>query len=375
MSYIAGRSEAIILSIWVLLCAIGWVVATSASMEVAATELGSPWYFSVRHAFYLSIAAVIMMAIWQTPLSYWYKWHKSLFLFGMALIVMVLMPSMGEQASGHWQQIVALLSSVPFSGLFIFVFIVYLAAFLARIQQQISTGTTGLIRILLVTALPAGLIFVQPDFGTAALIVLTALCMLLVAGWPVKHWLVYVVIALGFGWLAIAAQFDQMHSAAVETTSSADQYDGGSQLTQALVALGRGGWFGLGLGQSIQKMMHFEPGTDFVFAVLGEELGFVGTLAVLGLFVLFVLVGLRLVWCCLSAELYFAAFLVTGVIGLVGLQAFINIGVNVGILPTNGLALPFMSYDGNSLIVCSALVGLVLRSAHEFTNRLVADAN
>lgn len=383
MNRIAWNAEATILSIWVLLCTIGLVVATSASMEVAAkvmestaTVQSSIWHYSMGHAFYLGIAALSVTVIWRTPLSFWYQWHKSLFLLGfffLALIAAALAPGMSEGVNDHWQQMTALLFSIPLAELFTFVFVVYLAAFLARIQQQISTGTTGLIRILVMTALSAGLIFAQSDFGTAALVVLIALLMLLVAGWPMKHWLVCVVIALGVGWLAITEQFDQMYSLPPVAAFSADQY-GGPQLAQALAALGRGDWFGLGLGQSIQKMMHFEPRTDFVFAILGEELGLIGTLAVLGLFVLFVLVGLCLAWCCLSVESFFAAFLVIGAIGLVGMQALINIGINTGMLPANGLTLPFMS-DGISLIVYSALVGLVLRAAHEFSNKVATDVD
>lgn len=363
-------ASSMLFAIWLTLCILGFVVVTSASVEHAATNFGSPWYFSLRHAVYLGVAAVTLAIVRMTPIRYWYNYHRWLFAGGLLLLVAVLLPQVGVQINGSRRWISLSVVSLQPAELFKLLFLVYVAAFLARMRKHNINDRAGLVRLLLMVALPVALVLLQPDFGSAVLLVLTVFIMLFIAGVAITRLLGLGGIAVGLGVWAIISEPYRANRIAAFFDPWLVKYEGGYQLTQSLIALGRGDWSGLGLGRSIQKLSYLpEAHTDFLFAVLGEELGFIGALTVVGLFLLLVLCGTYLSWYALFMGNSFVGLLAIGAAWLLGVQALVNVGVNTGMLPTKGLTLPLMSYGGNSLVISSALIGLLLRIGHELANR------
>lgn len=356
--------------IWLALGLLGFVMVTSASVEHAAINFGSLWYFSLRHAAYLGVAAIILAIVRMTPIRHWYNYHRWLFAGGLLLLAAVLLPQIGVQINGSRRWISLPAMSLQPAELFKLLFIIYVAAFLARMRKHNVNDRTGLVRLFLVVALPVALVLLQPDFGSAVLLILTVFIMLFIAGVGIIRLFGVGGIAIGLGVWAIISEPYRAKRFIAFIDPWAVKYDSGYQLTQSLIALGRGDWSGLGLGRSIQKLFYLpEAHTDFLFAILGEELGFIGTFTVVGLFLLLVLCGMYLSWHALSMGHAFAGLLAIGAAWLLGVQAFINIGVNTGMLPTKGLTLPLMSYGGSSLVISSAMIGLLLRIGHELANR------
>ncbi len=346
----------------------GLVMVTSASMEIASSKWGSIWHFSLRHCVHFLVASLCLLAVWLVPLNTWYRLHRLIFSGGLLLLGLVLIPYLGQEVNGSQRWIRLPVFSVQPAELFKLCFILYMAGFIARIEA-IREGQNGLIRIIFLIALPVALLLLQPDFGSAVLIVLIGLAMLLVAGFPLKRLFGFGLILAGLAVLAVLTQPYRMRRLIAFVDPWADKYQAGYQLTQSLIAFGRGDLWGLGLGQGIQKMAYLpEPHTDFVFAVIGEELGLVGTLLVLGTFAVLLAIGLILSWRCLDKGRLFVAFLAVGITTLIGLQAVINTGASIGLLPTKGLTLPLVSYGGSSLVVNSVFIGILLRIQYELAD-------
>lgn len=353
--------------LWLALSLFGLVMVTSASMEMAgANSLG---YLSLKHGAYLLIAAVFLVLAWLLPLDYWYRFHRLLFLAGLLSLGLVLMPYLGQEVNGSRRWIKLSYISLQPTEFFKICFVVYMAAFIARIEE-IKKGQSGLIRIILLVSLPVALILQQPDFGSVVLLITVGLAMLLIAGFPLGRLFAFLLIITGLATVAIVTQPYRMQRLIAFLDPWADKYHSGYQLTQALIAFGRGDLTGLGLGQGIQKLAYLpEPHTDFLFAVIGEELGLIGTLVVLAAFSALIVIGLILSWRALSQGRLFPALLAAGITMLIGAQTLINTGTNIGILPTKGLTLPLVSYGGNSLIVTSLLIGILLRIQYELTSQ------
>jgi cell division protein FtsW len=241
-----------------------------------------------------------------------------------------------------------------------------MAGYLARRKAEIETTLSGFVRPLVVLTLIVFLLLGQPDFGAAIVIITAAIGMIFLAGVPYRFFLPLVVLCVSS--VAIIATLQPYRLARL--TAFADpwehKYDSGYQLTQALIAFGRGEWVGLGLGNSIQKLFFLpEAHTDFLFSIVAEELGIIGAGLVIFLFAGLVLRGLAIGNASRRQDLQFHAYLAYGLSLMLGVQASINLGVNIGILPTKGLTLPFMSYGGNSLIVSCMMVAVILRIDYE----------
>jgi cell division protein FtsW len=244
--------------------------------------------------------------------------------------------------------------------------ILYLAAYLVRHGDQVRGQFIGFIKPILVVMIVAVLLLLEPDYGAAAVLFATCLGMLFLAGVSLIRFILWGIVAVAA--LATVAMLKAYRLTRLMTFRDpwADPYDTGFQLTQALIAFGRGEWFGVGLGASVQKLFYLpEVHTDFVLAVIAEELGLVGTVSVILLFTFFVWRCLRVAREALKTGRPFQSYLANGVGVLFGLHAFINMGVNMGVLPTKGLPLPFISYGSNNLVMSCVAVALVLRAAHE----------
>jgi len=346
----------------VLLLGVGLLMVTSASMVISEQQFGTPFHFLVRQLIHVGIGVVLSLFALRIDLN---QWQRSGFIwlgFSIALLVLVLVPGIGRHVNGSVRWIYLGPISLQVSELAKFSVILYLAGYLVRRAEEVQRSVTGFLKPMVVLGLMAFLLLMEPDFGATAVIMATALAMMFLAG--VRLWQ-YAVMFSGVAMaLAVLAITSPYRVARLTTFMHpwANQFDSGYQLTQSLIAFGRGGIFGVGLGDSIQKLFYLpEAHTDFLFAVLAEELGLIGELAIIALFC--IMIG-RAMWVGRKAYdigHHFAAYLSYGLGLWMAFQAMVNIGVNAGILPTKGLTLPLMSYGGSSIIINCVVIAILLR--------------
>ncbi|MCI0507701.1 MAG: putative lipid II flippase FtsW [Gammaproteobacteria bacterium] len=349
----------------IALLTIGLVMMGSASISIAEKMHGEPFYYIWRQIFYIAVALVLSFGVLHVPTGYWNKLGPSLLLFGMVLLVLVLL--VGKPVNGSMRWIDFGVFKVQPSELMKLFAVVFIAGYLVRRGDEVRTTIKGFLKPMLILGVAGVLLLLEPDFGSGVVIAFTALGMMFLAG--VRLWqfgVLIMVMAMALSLLAYTSPYR------VERLTSflnpwADPFDSGFQLTQALIAFGRGEWFGVGLGGSIQKLFYLpEAHTDFLFAVISEELGLSGGLLVVVLFVILVYRAFRIGHIALCHEDRFAGYLAFGSGLLIGFQALINIGVNMGMLPTKGLTLPLMSYGGSSVVTTCIACAMLLRIAHQY---------
>ncbi len=346
------------------LLGLGLVMVGSSSIGIADRDFGMPLYYVVRQGVFVLVGLALALLVLRIPLTVWERAGPFLLLFGYVLLGLVLL--IGREINGSTRWISLGPVNLQVSELFKLFMIIYLAGYIRRHEEAVQGSVAGFLKPLALLGAACLLLLLEPDFGAAAVLAVTVLGVLFLAG--VRWWLFGVLVLLVAGLAALLAVSAPYRMARMTTFLNpwADPYNSGFQLTQALIAFGRGEWFGVGLGGSVQKLFYLpEAHTDFLFAVLAEELGLVGVVVVIALFTLLIwralLVG-RSAW---LAERPFAAYLAYG-LGLgIALQVFVNIGVNMGILPTKGLTLPLMSYGGSSIVATCIAVALLLRVAYE----------
>ncbi|MEQ6330318.1 putative lipid II flippase FtsW [Pseudomonas chengduensis] len=353
------------------LLGLGLVMIASASSEVAAAQTGSPLYHMIRHLIYLVIGLGAAGVVLMVPMGIWQRYGWIMLLAAFALLVLVLVPGIGREVNGARRWIGFGAFNVQPSEIAKVFVVVYLAGYLVRRQEEVRESWAGFFKPFVVLLPMAGLLLLEPDFGATVVMMGSAMAMLFLGGVGMLRFGLMVALAVGAVFVLVQTQEYRLQRLITFTDPWADQYGSGYQLTQALIAFGRGEWFGVGLGNSIQKQFYLpEAHTDFVFSVLAEELGFVGALATLALFVF---VSVRALYVGLWAERakqFFSAYVAYGLAFLWIGQFLINIGVNTGLLPTKGLTLPFLSYGGSSLVICCVSLALLLRIEWERRNIL-----
>ena len=361
----------LLISAAVILLALGLVMVASASLH----RLGqAPFYYVNRHLIAIALGFVGALAIVRIPVAQWERAGGVLYLLGLFMLALVLVPGLGREANGaiRWIPIGPFnLQSSEFMKVFM---VVYIAGYLVRRQVEVTHSVWGFIKPMLLLGVACSLIMAQPDFGTTAVLLATAMGMLFLGG--VAVWQFGVLLGLVGSMLVMMVIFSPYRLQRVTAFLDpwADVEGSGYQLAQALIAFGRGEWFGVGLGNGIQKQFYLpEAHTDFLMAVIGEEFGLVGTLVVVLLFAVIVWRGFRIGALAEKAEQRFAAYVAQGLALWIGMQAFINVGVNVGLLPTKGLTLPLMSYGGNSIIVACMVIAMLVRIDYELRNPLFAE--
>jgi cell division protein FtsW len=344
------------------LIGLGFVMVASASMAIADRTFDAPFHFVGRHAIALAMALTAGLVVFAVPVARWQRYGAALLFVGIALLVLVLVPGVGRSANGATRWIPLGPFNLQSSELMKFFAVVYIAGYLVRRREEVATRLMGFIKPMLLMVVAATLTMAQPDFGTTAVLLATVLGMLFLGGVQVTHFTaLFAMVGAALVALVISSPY-RMERVTSYLDPFSDPFDSGFQLSQALIAFGRGEWLGVGLGNGIQKQFYLpEAHTDFILAVIGEEFGLVGTLLVIAAFAFIVWRAFRLGLRAEGLGRCFHAYLAQGIgLGL-GLQALINIGVNVGLLPTKGLTLPFMSYGSNSLIVACMMAGLLLR--------------
>ncbi len=353
------------------LLGLGLVMITSASSEVAAAQSGNPLYHMLRHLVYLLLGVVACGLTLLVPVAQWQRLSGRLLLAAFVLLVLVLIPGIGREVNGASRWIGFGLFNVQPSELAKVFAVFFLAGYLVRRQNEVRESWMGFIKPFFVLLPMAALLLMEPDFGATVVMLGAAAGMLFLGGVGLVRFGLLVALALAAVVVLIQTQPYRMARLTNFADPWADQFGAGYQLSQALIAFGRGEWLGVGLGNSVQKQFYLpEAHTDFVFAVLAEELGMLGALATVALFVF---VGVRALYIGLWAEKarqFFAAYVAYGLALLWIGQILINIGVNTGLLPTKGLTLPFLSYGGSSLIICFASLGLLLRIEWERRTQL-----
>jgi cell division protein FtsW len=345
-----------------LLLGFGFVMVSSASMSIADRMFDAPFHFITRHALAMGLALGAGVLVFTVPLAWWEKSGTLLFFVGLLLLVLVLVPGIGRTVNGATRWIPLGPLNIQSSELMKFFAVIYVSGYLVRRQEEVATRLSGFLKPMLLMVVASALIMRQPDFGTTAVLLATVLGLLFLGGVQVTHFAALFSMLATAAVLLVALEPYRLQRVTSFMDPFADPFNTGFQLSQALIAFGRGEWLGVGLGNGIQKQFFLpEAHTDFLMAVVGEEFGLVGTLAVIGAFGFFVWRAVSIGARAERAGWWFASYAAHG-FGLgIGLQALINIGVNVGLFPTKGLTLPFMSYGSNSLIVACMAVGLLLR--------------
>ncbi len=367
----AGRQPRLVLdpvivtAVLALLLA-GLVMVTSASLNVAERASGDPFFHFERQLLSVLLGATFAGTLLMVPVSAWQRIAPWFLLASFVLLLLVLVPGIGHEVNGSRRWIrIGPLNFQP-SEPARWMLLTYVAVFAVRYQTELRGAAQGFFKPLAVLVAAAILLLLEPDFGAAVVLCVTGTAILFVAGARLRDFLL--VAGLGgaaIAFIAMAAGY-RLQRLTGFLDPWADPFDSGFQLTQSLIAIGRGEWLGVGLGSSIQKLFYLpEAHTDFVFAVLAEELGLLGVIAVVAAFLALVLRSLRLARIAADAGMPLHACLAAGFGVWLGLQAFINIGVAMGLLPTKGLTLPFLSYGRSSLIVTLAWVGMLLRVHHE----------
>ncbi|GMQ87215.1 MAG: putative lipid II flippase FtsW [Gammaproteobacteria bacterium] len=348
------------------LFSIGLVMVTSASMPVAERLGLGIFHFAFRQSIYLALGLGLGLLTLRIRLAWWEQCSLLCILLAIFLLAVVLVPGVGSEVNGSVRWINLGVFRLQVSEPAKLLALIYLAGYLVRHGEDVRHTGVGFIKPLVLLAVAAVLLLLEPDFGATVVLIATALVMMFMAG--VSLWKYAALIATAGGALAVLAVTSPYRMQRLTTFLNpwADPFNSGFQLTQSLIAIGRGEWFGVGLGASIQKLFYLpEAHTDFVFAVLAEELGLAGILVLLGLYAFVVFRSYTIAAVAEKGGNLFAAYLAYGIGTWLGLQALINIGVNTGLLPTKGLTLPLMSYGGSSMLVTSVAIALLLRIDYE----------
>jgi cell division protein FtsW len=349
-----------------LIVGLGLLMVASASIVVSSKTYHQPFHYLFKQLAFLGISLLFCVVVARVKTAIWYELGPLLLFLTLGMLLLVLLPGVGHKVNGSTRWLNLGFMHMQVSELAKLLIIIYLSGYMTRYEIELKTQAIGFLKPMLLLSVIAILLLLQPDFGAAVVIIATALGMLFLAG--VRLWQFAALLCLVLSALAIIAVASPYRLQRLTTFLQpwADQFDSGYQLTQALIAFGRGGYFGVGLGESIQKLFYLpEAHTDFLFAVMAEELGLFGVLCIMGLFAFVVARGLKIARRALKQKNYFCAYLAYGLSLWFAIQVAVNLGVNTGVLPTKGLTLPLMSYGGSSLLVSCILITLLLRIDYE----------
>ena len=350
---------------WVTLSLLGLGLVMVYSASIAIAEAGKwhqPAYFLVRHAVFLGISVALAAIAFQLPMHVWQRISPYLFLLGTGLLVMVLIPGIGREVNGSQRWLPLVFVNLQPSEFMKLLVVIYAADYTVRKAAYMHSFRKGFLPMLLVMLLIGGLLLREPDFGAFAVITAIAMAILFLGGmnWKLFAGLI-VMLVMGFLLLIWTSPY-RMQRIVGFMDPWADSFGKGYQLSHALIAFGRGEWLGVGLGGSVEKLLYLpEAHTDFLLAVIAEELGFAGVAVVIVLFAWLVTRAFAIGRQAACLERYFAALVAQGVGVWLAVQAIINIGVNMGVLPTKGLTLPLMSFGGSGMVANCIAIALLLR--------------
>lgn len=347
---------------------IGLMMVASSSVMISTKYFHDPFHYLTRQVVFLIFGILVSFIILRTESSFWEKISIPLLLATIILLLLVLIPGIGKVVNGSRRWLALGPIGIQVSEIAKVAMIFYVAGYFVRQQKSITDGVLGFLKPIIILGIVSCLLLLEPDFGATVVITATVITMLFLTGVKLRYYLALVAMVLvALVTLAITSPY-RLQRLTAFLNPWADQFNSGYQLTQSLIAFGRGGWFGVGLGDSVQKLFYLpEAHTDFLFAVIAEELGLMGILVVLILYSIIIFRGFMIGLYAYHKKRLFAAFSAYGISFWIGLQALINIGVNAGVLPTKGLTLPLLSYGGASMVVCICMLAVLLRI--DFENR------
>jgi len=354
-----------LLWVGIVLLGLGLVMVYSASIAIAdgaRYTWNQPAFFLIRHAIALLIAVLLAVMAFQVPMRLWQQAAPFLFLFGSALLCLVLIPGVGREVNGGRRWLPLVVMNLQPSELMKLFVVLYAADYTVRKAAWMHSFKRGFLPMFAVMLLVGALLLREPDFGSFAVIAAIAMGILFLGG---MNWRLFaglaVLLVLGFIAIILTSPY-RMQRILGFMDPWADPFGKGYQLSHALIAFGRGEWFGVGLGGSVEKLFYLpEAHTDFLLAVIGEELGFAGVAAVIGLLTWLTLRGFAIAAQAAKLECYFPALVAHGITIWLAVQAVVNMGVNLGLLPTKGLTLPFLSFGGSGLVANCCALALLLR--------------
>lgn len=366
-----------LLCLWFVLLSLGLVMVASASISFSAGSVANHndgWYFAKRHGVYILMGLLLATFVVAVPMSIWEKYAGHFLIFTVVLLVIVLIPGIGRRVNGSQRWINLGIIAVQVSEVAKVCAVVFFASFFSRRYQELHFGWQGFLKPLMIVGVFVFLLLLEPDFGSSVVLSATVFSMMFIAGVRIWHFLLLIIIGVsGLASVAILSPY-RMQRLITFLDPWADQFKSGYQLTQSLIGFGRGEWFGLGLGNSLQKLFFLpEAHTDFIFAIIAEEFGLIGAIVIIGLFVALIVRILMIAKNNLARGKMFVALATFGVGILFTFQVFINVGVSSGLLPTKGLTLPFISYGGSSLLICCVLMAFVLRAQWEVSGLIGAE--
>lgn len=362
-----------LLAITTSLLFIGFVMVASASLHLGVKITGSSLYYPLRQTMHIGLGLFLGGCVALTPIRAWEKMGQSLFIIGLVLLVVVLIPGLGVKVNGSTRWLLLGGLRIQVSEVVKYFSVIYMAGYVTRHQQSIRESAFGLIKPLLLFSIASVLLLMEPDFGSAVVILVIAMGIMFLAGARLSQFIMLLsFVSLLAGLLVYIAPY-RMKRVTSFMDPWADAKDTGYQLVHALISFGRGEWTGVGLGSGIQKLFYLpEAHTDFLFSVIAEELGFLGVLSVIGLFSVLVWRTFQIGVAAEKVGQQFSAFIAYGLAIWFGFQSFVNMGVNMGILPTKGLTLPLMSYGGGSMMIMCCAVALLFRVHSEVAEATAA---
>ena len=364
------KIDLILLGAGFILLMIGMVMVSSASIAIADDQHGDPFFFLKKQFLAALIgccAAFIGMVI---PIRTWKNLSLPLLLLGITLLIIVFIPDIGRTVNGSTRWISVAGINFQVSEPARLCLLIYVAGYLVRRNKQLRESISGFIPPIIILCITCGLLLFEPDYGASVVLLLSIMPMLFSAGARIRDFAIFAAISM-IGMTVIAfltpERIERLYTF-LEPWEYSQQ--GGFQLTQSLIAFGRGDWFGVGLGNGVQKLFYLpEVHTDFIFAVLVEELGLFGALVMILLFTILVIRIFQIALKAARLERLFEAYLSIGIGSWLAIQTCINIGVNIGALPTKGLTLPLISYGRSSLIITIIAIGMILRISHEISGQ------
>ena len=358
------HGDTVLLTLGATLISIGVIAIASASIEYGDFHFGNPWHHTQRHAAYLMLAITLGALAYMAPAASVQRLSPWLLFLAVALLILVMIPGIGREVNGaqRWLPLgVITLQPSEFAKLAV---LLYAAGYLVRQEEAVRHHWSGLAKLIAILSVVAALLLLEPDFGATVIIVGVVVGMTFLAGAKLVYVLAMLAAAaMALAFLVLSAPYRMKRLTAYQDPW-ADPFGSGFQLVQSLIAFGQGEWWGVGLGNSVQKLFYLpEAHTDFVFSIWSEETGLIGATAMIALFVMLIARVLNIGWRVAAQHRLFEAYVCFGAALMFAGQAFVNMGASSGLLPTKGLTLPFVSYGGNSLIVNCMLLGMVLRTA------------
>ena len=371
---LVGRFDPWLLGVSITLACLGVVMVGSAAIAGGGVDAG-PWHFLGKHLAFLALGLGLAAMAMRTELKAIEKHSQWLLIGCVLLLLLVFVPGIGKTVNGARRWINLGVSSFQAVEAVKVLYIVWLASYLKRYSEEVVEDWRAMYRPVAVVVALIGLLMLQPDFGSSMLLLGITACMLLLGGAPMGRLALPIMLMIPIAMLLVWLEPYRMRRVTSFMDPWQDQLGAGYQLSNALMAIGRGEWFGVGLGASVQKLNYLpEAHTDFIFSVIAEELGFVGVLAVVGMYALLVGRGFWLGLKCVEMKRHFAGYIAFGIALWMALQSAVSMGVNLGILPTKGLTLPLISSGGSSVLMTCVALGLLLRVSWEYERaaRLVA---